>query len=205
MYEVELKFRDVNGDFVRFLKKQECLSEKSMIDEYFDIEGAYSLFLKGAFIRIRTKDDKKKIDFKFDAEDVCNDKHEYCTEKSFVLPIDGDKSVAFGKVVNLLGLQSEQHSDFFELNNLKPFVTITKTRRSYKMDEFSIDWDAVEELGEFIEIEILEEDKEKLEQRIREIKEFVKDFNMSIVSTGYVELFLKENNLELYEQGRFKE
>ena len=209
MYEVEQKFIDETGAFIKHLQTLEINSSKRTIDEYIDVDQEYKLFLEGTFIRVRTENGKSVIDFKFDTPELdTGNSHDFCIERSFDLStIDQNmhhvKSIA--SLINLKWDDSIKSFDEFKtLNNLVAYVTIDKNRNTYKMGDYSVMWDHVDKLGEFVEIEIMEEKKENIAERVAEIRSLGSSYKMRIIQAGYVELYLEKYNNSLYQKGRFK-
>ncbi len=210
MYEVELKFKNENEKFTSFLKTQSCISTVETCDTYYDIENSYDLFLKGYFIRFRSECDNEILEFKFDTPEMkAGNNHDFCLEKSFNLKELNESLPKMEKVVLTLGLKwrddIKDMDQFLRLNKLKPFVKIFKIRKIYKVNNYQILWDHVEKLGDFIEIEVLENNEENIPKLIQEIEAFANKFELKRIRTGYVELYLKKFNPGLYEKGRFKD
>lgn len=210
MYEIELKFEDKRGDFLSFLDTQECKSVVATTDEYYDHADSFDLFLKGNFLRMRIEPHRTAFEFKFGTPDMEErDSHTYCNEESFELTSLGSSLARFERTALSTGLLWEDNikdiEEFLALNNLKPFVRISKVRRTYKLDRLVVSWDQCEELGEFVEIEASETEKSKITITILEIEALAKKFDLKRVKTGYVELYLKRFYPHLYERGKFKE
>lgn len=210
MYEVESKFKDEKGNFISFLKNQPCIFTIESCDVYYDVENSFDLFLKGYFIRLRSEGGKNVLEFKFDTPEMnAGNTHDFCLEKSFNLEEMNKVLPKVKKVGSMLGLKWRDDikdiNDFYKVNNLKMFVKICKARKMYKISNNRIFWDSVEKLGDFIEIEALENKKEDIPKRIREIETFASKFELKRIRTGYVELYLKKFNPILYEKGRFKD
>ena len=94
--------------------------------------------------------------------------------------------------------------EFKKLNNLTPFVVINKHRKTYKFNDYDVMYDEVEKLGSFVEIEAMEESKDNIAKKVAEMRKMGEAYNMKLVQTGYVELYLAKFNNELYQQGKYK-
>ncbi len=124
--EVELKYEISESNLIeKFLSDGEVKKIKNSVDKYYDNKD-FSFFKQGIFIRVR---DNKKLDFKYNFED---DKHEYCQENSFELPLRKEKSDSFNKLLKVLGFKPIGNDislpAFIKLNNLIEFVVIDKAR-----------------------------------------------------------------------------
>ncbi len=210
MFEVEQKFLDRAGKFKRFLKAYSPISRKHALDIYYDFPQEWTLFRKGAFLRCRVESGKTALEFKFDTAEISNgNSHDVCIEKVFKPSDFPGKTRSLVETSKALGLQCSKDvksiEEFLKMNSLEPFVRIDKHREEYRIGEFRIALDEVEDLGNFVEIEIVEESKERVKQAIRKISEFSSRFDLEIIRMGYVELYLKKFLPEVYELGRFKD
>lgn len=210
MYEIELKFEDIRGDFISFLSTQKCSSCVTTIDEYYDHVDSYDLFLKGIFLRMRIEPHRTAFEFKFGTRDMkVTDQHVYCQEESFELTTLSNSLERLERTASSIGLlwgnNIKNIREFISLNNLGPFMKISKVRHTYKLDRLLISWDKCEELGEFIEIESSEMEDDKVAQTISKMEALTKNYQLKRINIGYVELYLKKFQPHLYERGRFKE
>lgn len=200
--EVEFRFEVNDENKVRdFLNRLAFLGKTQQKDIYFDTETG-DFFKRGIFIRSRNG---KSLDFKFNLEDSKN-KHEECDEHSFSLPMSEDDLERLNKVCNRLGLEPlnvASLESLMEINKLKEFVIIDKTREKFKDDEFVFCLDDVKGFGKFLEIETMASQDSNLEELKKRMVERVKDFNPKFLPTGYIELFVKKKDPNLYKQGRY--
>lgn len=200
--EVEFRFEIHDESKVReFLNRLTFLSKIQQKDIYFDTESG-DLFKRGIFIRSRNG---KSLDFKFNLEDLEN-KHEHCDEHSFSLPISEKDLESLNIVCDRLGLESLNVANlekFMGNNKLKEFVIIDKTREKFKDDDFVFCLDDVNGFGKFLEIESMALQDSDLEELKRRMIERVKIFNPKFLPTGYIELFVKRKDFNLYKQGRY--
>lgn len=199
-----LKFRNLFGN----------PTKKHVFDEYLDTAKG-ELYRKGVFIRIRNY---KNLDFKFNLEDLLkknfkND-HTHCDEYSFIIPFNQRKQQSFQSVCNILNLHSPttkfsfQH--FKKENNLTSLVTVDKERYTYKHPDYIISVDYLNNLGQFLEIErIVQLPSRNVEVNLERHKQQIKNFASSLGfklqpnNTGYCELALREQNFDLYQQGKY--
>ncbi len=210
MIEVEFKFQVLDeNEVLEFLKKLEFVSEKRGMDVYLDTaEG--NLFKKGIFVRIR---DGESLDFKYNLE---QNWHEHCDEHSFILPLENISGVNDNcKILGLVEVKKDLE-EFKVKNNLMESVVIDKKRKKFKDEEFEYCLDFIEGLGLFLEIEAEGTEKseisgtaqggkegEDLEAVKARMKEKLKDLKLKIITTGYVELYWRKHNFDLYKQGRY--
>lgn len=199
--EVELKYKIREPKLIeKFFSDSESKSVKNLVDKYYDNKNS-DFFKKGIFIRVR---DDKNLDFKYNFED---DKHEYCQENRFELPLCMEKADSFNKLLKMLGLKTLSNdislSVFLKLNNLIEFVVIDKNRTRISKDGLNFYFDNVKGLGEFIEIEGFPNYSSEIKSMIASIEEIAKKLNLKKVDTGYVELYLRKYNYNIYKQGKF--
>jgi adenylate cyclase class 2 len=81
----------------------------------------------------------------------------------------------------------------FISNGLEIVVEIVKTRIEYKYDDMSINLDNIENLGTFIEVEIISENVEEAKNKIQQFLFEKLNLNQeNIIQEGYVPLMLKK-------------
>lgn len=105
-----------------------------------------------------------------------------------------------------MGLQKIENPSLEEykmLNNLIDHVTVDKMRSTYKIEDFIISVDRVNELGTFLEIEIMAFDLSNLDALKNQILEVLKELQLTPLKTGYAALQLKKQDFKQYVQGRF--
>jgi adenylate cyclase class IV len=202
-YEVELKFEVVDRVLLEnFLR--DCLrqgGEVHTVDVYFDRRDA-ALFRRGIFIRVR---DGRLLEFKFNPKDF---KHEFAVERSFELPLREDKVGPLNQLLSLLGMRQLSPGQLslqslLKLNDLHEFVRIEKTRTVFVKEPFTFSLDDVRNLGQFIEIECHTDEEAKVHELISIIKGLAEKLKLKPINVGYVELYLRKYNYELYKQGLY--
>lgn len=202
MYEVELKFEALDSSLLDdFLSDGVRSKVKRTVDVYLDDKQA-NFFKRGIFIRIR---DNKTLEFKYNPKDF---KHEFVVERNFELPLRKDKIQAFNQLLTVLGMKHlppDQFNlkSFLELNDLHEFVVIDKRRTVIIKEPFKFNLDEVKNLGLFVEIECHTDDEAKIPALITDIKTLAKKLKLKLLNTGYVELYLRKYNYELYKQGLY--
>ena len=204
MKNIEVEFRFEVTDEKRaddFLSKLTFVKKSHQRDIYFDTD-AGDLFKRGIFLRTRNG---KTLDFKFNLEDNEN-KHEDCDEHSFVLPLSEDDWQRLASVCKRLGLKIPKVIELeriLESNKLKEFVVIDKVRKEFSDGEFTFCFDDVKNFGKFLEIEAMAAKGADLDGLKRRMVERVRALNPKFLPTGYIELFVKKKDFNLYKQGRF--
>lgn len=205
MFEVELKIRISEGMKERLLSSifESVVREnsKTETDEYFDTP-SFQFFKRGVFLRVRNG---RKFELKFDA--AAQTEHGDCVEVSHELPLSGDEMVALNSfcaryVPNWVS--AETFAQAKEANDLRLLAVIAKKRERYRVPDASLCFDDVEGLGSFAEIEFVcatEEEAERARMRIAKIRQ---QLMVAPVGEGYVELWLKTNNPELYKLGVYQ-
>ena len=199
--EVEFRFRVDPAAASSFLSGMRFLKEEKQRDVYLDTADG-RLFRMGVFIRER---DGSTVDFKFNLEDREN-RHEHCEEHSFAMPFAQHDASRFSGVCARLGLampSSFRLEDFKSFNRFGDFIIIEKTRRKYHDGEFTFCLDDVRGFGTFLEIESMAAAGIDLEDLKRRMAERVGALRPEFLPTGYIELFVKEKDPELYKKGRY--
>ena len=202
MIEVELKYKLKSFPKVEF----PCVEERVEKDIYYDTAN-YDLLRSGNFLRIRNQE---KIDFKLSTNDLT---HLYCRETRFSFSPFPSENIE--KVFQNLNLEVSCNSYEEFQESLIVLAPILKKRRTYKIDDaITMVLDEIDNLGYFLEIEydveqdsITEEEGKKYEDiLISVLKEnHLLQEEDKKVSIGYVELYLKEHNIEAYHLGLYQE
>jgi adenylate cyclase class IV len=204
MKNIEVEFRFEISDEEQaeeFLSRLVFVRRLQQKDVYFDTDTG-DLFKRGIFIRTRNG---KTLDFKFNLEDREN-KHEDCDEHSFSLPLSESDWQELASVCKRLGLRIPQKPGLeaiLEANGLKEFVVIDKVRKEFRDGEFTFCFDDIKGFGKFLEIEATAAKGTDLDELKRRMVERVRALNPKFLPTGYIELFVKKKDFNLYRQGRF--
>ncbi len=77
-----------------------------------------------------------------------------------------------------------------------PVATVTKKRKNYRFGEFFISIDEVQNLGNFIEIEMNSEDSGKYQEKVESIFNFIEKLGITREATirqSYLEMLLEKN------------
>lgn len=127
----------------------------------------------------------------------------------FPVPFDPEKMNDFNELESLIGLKRPRpflFSYFLGHNNLRSFVTLDKTRKTYRISTVPfiiISVDQFSELGTFIEFEAINSTVPyPIEYFMSDVNRLVKNLHLLPFSSNYVELALRETDAELYLQKR---
>ena len=194
------------------LAKLAPLKEKSQLDVYYDTPD-YALLRQGGFLRVRNN---KRMDFKGDFSFAAEVHHDYCNETNFDLNNIPQKSGEINKLLRLFKIEAAKTykniDDFLKQNNLRVLATIEKTRREYKFGDMTIALDDTENIGLFLEVEVMVPDdtskekilalKNKMHTELAAYGLLPPDAQQSKI--GYVELYLQRHNPAAYKLGLYK-
>lgn len=208
MIEFELKYQ--LSDNHNSICNLELLSQKKDRDIYFDTVDSV-LIRNGNFLRVRND---SVLDFKVDLGD---DSHLYVDETSFEVNQIAKCGDDILTILRRIGIEPkykfENMDEFIESCGFVRIAKIIKERKKYKFeDNINIFFDLVEDLGFFLEAEIILNDifddymaneiKENIERKLVDANLICKsDINISV---GYVELYLLKYNKSIYDLGKFK-
>ena len=192
MIEYEVKFKHDTSLICEIIKDLFYIGEKQQTDIYYDTCNR-SLFLKAVFFRKRNG---KRIDLKYNFD--LDTSHLFCTENNFELPLTEEQYMSLDSFLSKLLIPTkETYNNIFDKFGLDEFVIINKKRKTYQGKDFNVYLDQVNNLGEFIEIEAINENG------IIYINEFLQKNSIQRITTGYVELYLKKYDYNLYQKGKY--
>jgi adenylate cyclase class IV len=212
MIELELKYKIKQmPSLLGALRPEKTKIQK---DYYYDTSD-YALLKGGNFLRVRNND---VIEFKIDIGD---DTHLYCEETSFAVNDLAQKNNEINKVFQSLSLPYEKRfhdlGEFISVYNLSLLAPVVKVRKSYKPTDnkaITVSVDDVDEIGLYIEIEYMIDSDDSSSDNYRRYKKELENFLCEenlitdediAMSIGYVEIYLKENNRNAYNLGKFKD
>lgn len=157
------------------------------------------------FMRIRRTDQKDILTHKIIRRDSTGN-FLYCDETETIININNYENIY--NILSPFGISKLSNNEckdaitvgtIMEKNNFKELIRITKKRKEYHIKEFNIAVDEVSNLGDFIEIESLQNVSD--EALIHLIKnkeiELLKDMQISlenIVEKGYLDLIMEHKN-----------
>jgi len=192
MIEYEIKYQANRSMLSQVIEDLSYVGQKQQNDTYYDTLD-YTLFLNAVFLRKRN-DKVVDIKYNFDKTDIS---HLFCNETSFKLPLSEEAKNSFDVFLSQLIQPVKNDDDIFQKYQLEKFVVVNKSREIYQGNDIEVSFDIVENLGEFIEIEA------KTEKGINNIKNYMQNKNIQRITTGYVELYLKKYNYNLYQKGKY--
>lgn len=170
--EIEIQVNVENSKpLVDFLEKNgKFQSVKRQIDEYFSPAHRDFLAVRpvAEWLRLRDPEGKYSLNYKNWHFDKSGKSH-YCDE--FEIKVESIESAK--KILSAL--------------NFKPLVIVDKLRKIWVYNDFEIAIDSVKNLGDFVEIEYIGEDKEVNPEKItREMVDFLKKVGCGKITRNYV-------------------
>lgn len=154
------------------------VGDSKQYDIYFNVPGRNSLASKEC-LRIRASGEKREITYKPPTEEL-NMNNGFFAKKEANLPI-GDIKTA--KIL-LLDM------------GCTVLAEVKKTRKRYRLDKFKIFIDNVQNIGLFIEIEILDI-SDNIQKGIKEIDELIKRLNINnyiVENKPYRDIVIEKEN-----------
>jgi len=204
--EIELRYQILDEvEISNFVKKLNFLSVNRVVDCYLDTVNA-DLFKRGIYIRVRNG---KKLDIKFNnacLKDPNLELQSYCEEYSFDMPFSNESINQINKLHAILSLKEITSFDLNNYKNANKLIehrTVDKIRSSYNIDDFTIVIDDVNELGKFLEIEVMASNINNIDSVKEKMQMLLADLKLKPLLTGYDALILRKQNFKQYIQGRF--
>ncbi len=127
-------------------------------------------------LRIRVQDGKSFLTYKGPKMDSVSK-----TRKE--LQVEINDADGMGEILTSLG--------FF------PVATVAKKRKNYRLSDFFISIDTVQNLGNFMEIEVQAEDSRKYQEKVESIFKFIEKLGITKEATirqSYLEMLLETKN-----------
>ncbi|GHO53756.1 CYTH domain-containing protein [Ktedonobacter robiniae] len=203
MIEVELKCQLSPALLQKLHSKLEHMrfdGEVHNIDIYYDTQD-YALLQQAAFVRVRNS---TKVEFKFN--ESIEKIHGQSTERTFPLHPDTDQAkkmnALFAHFLPTWQAQATVEAAISK-NGLVELARIDNKREEYSQDDIYISVDHVTQLGDFLEVEVRCDEKDDPEKAHTMLQAFVSDLDVQHIGVGYVELWLREHNVEAYQLGRY--
>jgi len=208
---IELELKHEIKSIPKVLGELDIIKEKDQVDIYYDTHN-YDLLRNGNFLRIRND---KRLEFKLYAGD---DSHLFCQETDFDLDKLSNNKDKINNILTRIGLKTLDNLTSFkqiiDSNGLIVLSPIIKHRTSYKYDDnITISVDKVDNLGIYMESEIMIDKNDLSSNEADKIKEeLVSSLKKASILTGkeksvnigYVELYLLKYNIEVYNLGKYK-
>lgn len=202
--EIELRYEIIDeSSLSKFLAPLPLLSKKRIVDIYLDTPTA-ELIERGIYIRLRNN---HKLDIKFNRaclDDPTLEMQAYCEEYSFEIPLVAEELTLFNKINDDLGLKKASTLEEYKaLNSLSDHRTVDKTRTTYSIADFSLAIDEVQDLGTFLELELLSNSIDAIDSVTNQMKDLLSTLQLKPLRTGYDSLILRKHNFPHYLKGRF--
>lgn len=209
MIEVELKYKVSSSTQMSIRQKLQDVSAPTIsnnTDIYYDTQ-QFDLLQQAVFVRLRNS---SQLEFKFNEQ--AQKAHVQSIERTFPLSImlHQDKAQAMNALFRRF------LPDWHDVHNVKAaldenalieLARIRKQREVYRDKDIAIMLDNVEGIGRFLEIETQCEECTDTCEALARLQAYASrlDTNLSKpVPVGYVELWLREHNPQVYQMGVYK-
>ena len=201
--EAELKCRltpDVRHKLNGYLKTMQRSGNVHNLDVYYDT-ASWDLLRRAVFVRVRNQ---ARLEFKFNEQ--AEQRHVHCTERAFLLEAN---STALEQMNGLFASflptwhAATNIATALTGNHLIELVRIDNRREVYTDGLLEVSIDAVEGLGDFLEMEICCSEEREVEKALATLQRLAHDLQAEHLPVGYVELWLREHNPPAYQAGRY--
>lgn len=203
MIEIELKCQITPHMLETLHEKIQTWEYKGTVqnrDTYYDTS-SFDLLEKAVFVRVRNN---ARIEFKFNENIDLT--HQESIERTFPFLLSFDMA----KKMNTLfthffpsWVSTLSFEDAIKQNGLMVLATINNTRKKYVGGDIILSIDHIEELGDFLEVELQAEEGMDTRKAQERLQTFVADLNGEHIKVGYVELWLYKHNPQAYAIGRY--
>ena len=204
MIEVELKCKlspESSSVLDEKLRTMEFHGKVENSDIYYDTS-TFDLLRQAFFVRVRNN---HQLQFKFNVEGSIA--HVQSTERAFLLPLD---QISAQEMNSLFVRFLPGWTTAFSLemiinkNGLVELVRIQNTREVYSSDDMHLSIDHVKGLGDFLEIEIHNEEDANTGEALAKLQKFASDIKLEPINIGYVEMWLRVHNPQAYQLGKYR-
>jgi len=157
--EIEIQVRVENSQPLKELleNKAQFLSEKRQTDEYFVPAHRDFLAVKPIEEWLRLREEKGVYSITYKKWYTSDDGRSWhCDEYET-------------KIEDI-----EQMKEIFKVINIKPIITVDKTRKNYIFQNYKISFDSVKNLGDFVEVEYIGEEEVDGKKIAYEMIDFLK-------------------------------
>lgn len=205
MIEVELKFELLPTSWPQLKERLASRQPKCHVqnsDTYYDTAGL-DFLSQAVFVRVRNH---KHLEFKFNEQAA--PAHIQCTERTFSLLPDPRQAEEMNTLFSRFmprWRSADTVEEALHQNNLVELAHIENSRNQYAYDDLIICVDQVEELGDFLEIEMQCEEGYATRQAEARVQSFASGLAARQVRIGYVELWLQKHHPQAYLRGRYHE
>jgi adenylate cyclase, class 2 len=201
--ETELKCRltpDVYRRLDGYLGTMQRGGSVHNLDIYYDT-ASWELLRRAVFVRVRNQ---ARLEFKFNEQ--AEQRHVHCTERAFSLTAD-DAAIEQMNGLFASFLPAWRAASDVERaitgNHLIELARIDNRREVYTDGLLEVSIDVVEDLGDFLEMEICCSETWELEKALATLQRLAHDLQAEHIPVGYVELWLREHNVAAYQAGRY--
>jgi adenylate cyclase class 2 len=172
-------------------------------DRYYDTPDA-RLYEQAVFARVRTNGIKSTLQFKFD-EPGSDKQHIICTERAFVLSEEPLPEGVHRIFAHFLPAWQPASSwgEVCMCNHLEELARIFNTRHLYHLDHVTLCLDHVQDVGLFVEVEVICEEGADTKAARAHVSQFVETIGGVPLSAGYVELALQRSKPDIYARGQY--
>lgn len=172
-------------------------------DRYYDTPEAL-LYEQAVFARVRTNGSRSTLQLKFD-EPESDKQHISCTERAFALteaPLPEGVHTLFSHF--LPGWQpARSWTEVCQRNHLEVLTHILNTRHIYYLEHLTLCLDHVQDVGLFVEAEILLEEGVAAQEARACVRQFISSIGGTPLTAGYVELALQRSKPAIYQRGQY--
>lgn len=205
MIEVELKCELFPEALRKLREKLQFMTFHGVVqslDRYYDTI-KFDLLQQAVFVRVRNN---SQLQFKYnEGHDVA---HVQSLERVFLLPQENAQQVEEMNALFTRFLPSWHAESDFEVaraaNGLVELAHIGNRREVYTSDDMQISVDHVEDLGDFLEVELQCEEGSDTSKALVELHSFISELGVQPVEIGYVEMWLRVHNPQAYQLGKYR-
>jgi adenylate cyclase class IV len=172
-------------------------------DRYYDTPEGH-LYAQAVFARVRTNGTRSILQCKFD-EPGSDKQHISCTERAFVLAEEPVPEGVHAIFAHFLPTWQPALSwaEVCTRNHLEELTHILNTRQLYHLEHLTLCLDHVQDVGVFVEVEIMCEDGADTQEARTRVRQFVETIGGVPLTAGYVELALLQSKPEIYARGQY--
>jgi adenylate cyclase class IV len=204
MIEVEVKCELLPTSWPRLreqLATMHLTSQVTNVDTYYDTP-SFDLLRQAVFVRVRNQ---QHLEFKWNAQ--ADPAHLQCTERVFPMTPDSQQIRAMNGLFNSFlpewrPIQTIEEA--FQGSKLKSLAHIENSRALYHDNDLAVCVDHVENLGDFVEIELQCPENSDTHHAKARIRDLASRLAARHVRVGYVELWLQKYNPLAYQLGRYR-
>jgi adenylate cyclase, class 2 len=170
------------------------------LDCYYDTT-SWNLLRRAVFVRIRNQ---QRLEFKFNEQ--AEKRHVQCTERSFPLEASGEMLDQMNELFATFLPDWHNAPDVataIARNGLIELARIDNQREIYTQGPLELSLDSVAGLGDFLEMEIRCQESPAAEEALATLQALATDLHARHIPVGYVELWLREHNLDAYQAGKY--